>query len=359
MPHSNVTRLRVKPLLAALVTGGIFICVWSLMALARQARGDSRQMFEFQQSSDCKSLANSGSWAPLNDTISCSNLTATPCGADTASHWSWAAPAVQCGTRQITQDQGRALFRDAWLVVAGDSIGRFFFAALLRLLSDSGEYQIVVGHRDFEYSFPGGTRATFLWAPYATNLTAHLHTWEQAKRAPDFLVLSCGLWHMLHITDPIDFAATMHVFKDAAAAFTQAHSKDGRGPQTALFSITEVYPPRLRTEEKRQHLTLPMVDAYNQAIAASGILAPPGTMTLIDMHHLTQGCGPTCTHDGLHYSNMTYDAAVQIFANQIRSGESGESQHQQSRLSSLQRSHPDDATMSSFHRVEMSGKAIS
>ena len=29
------------------------------------------------------------------------------------------------------------------------------------------------------------------------------------------------------------------------------------------------------------------------------------------------GCGPACTHDGLHYSNATYDAAMQIWANHL------------------------------------------
>lgn len=29
------------------------------------------------------------------------------------------------------------------------------------------------------------------------------------------------------------------------------------------------------------------------------------------------GCGPECTHDGLHYSNATYDAALQIWMNSL------------------------------------------
>jgi hypothetical protein len=31
------------------------------------------------------------------------------------------------------------------------------------------------------------------------------------------------------------------------------------------------------------------------------------------------GCGPACTHDGMHYSNATYDAAFQIWANNLLS----------------------------------------
>lgn len=32
---------------------------------------------------------------------------------------------------------------------------------------------------------------------------------------------------------------------------------------------------------------------------------------------LLAGCGPSCTHDGLHYSNATYDTAMQIWANHL------------------------------------------
>ena len=35
--------------------------------------------------------------------------------------------------------------------------------------------------------------------------------------------------------------------------------------------------------------------------------------------HAHAGCGPSCTHDGLHYSNATYDAAFQIWANNLLS----------------------------------------
>jgi len=40
--------------------------------------------------------------------------------------------------------------------------------------------QIVFGHRDFEYLLPGSIKATFLWAPYGTNLTAHFKAWWES-----------------------------------------------------------------------------------------------------------------------------------------------------------------------------------
>ena len=56
-----------------------------------------------------------------------------------------------------------------------------------------------------------------------------------------------------------------------------------------FLSISEVYPPKLKTEEKRQALTLQNVDKYNQRIKDSHMIQPDGPFDLIDMHHLTQG----------------------------------------------------------------------
>ena len=56
-----------------------------------------------------------------------------------------------------------------------------------------------------------------------------------------------------------------------------------------LLSITEVYPAKLKSEEKRQALTLQRVDEYNQCIQDSHILLPHGPFSLIDMHQLTKG----------------------------------------------------------------------
>ena len=57
------------------------------------------------------------------------------CGPSHADNWQWSSEALRCGAkRQGTADIRKAL-ADRWIVVAGDSIARFFFAALLRLAS--------------------------------------------------------------------------------------------------------------------------------------------------------------------------------------------------------------------------------
>ena len=133
--------------------------------------------------------------------------------------------------------------------------------------------------------------------------------------APDAFVLSAGLWHMLHTTDVQLFRHDLAQLRDAAASFlakaVQVRAAcvlckcppdpclmpGTRGvvmqaPPVSYFSISEVYPPKLKTEDKREHLTPARVDAYNRAIANSAILSPDGPFHLIDIHGLTQGALP-------------------------------------------------------------------
>ena len=306
------------------------------------------------------------------------------CGEGSRESWQWSEQALQCGAARQEAAALRALLAHRWFVVAGDSIGRFFFAALLRLLSDNrtllkpafsfscvlaadilyfpafsrtllccgaATQQIVFGHRDFEYLLPGSIKATFLWAPYGTNLTAHFKAWWESlymcprstalreqghgaeqlsahvrgegSAAPDAFVLSAGLWHMLHITDVRSFSLELSQLKAAAVSFlartvqarlrlssrlswphrSQAvvvYAQERRvsaqslwvvlqAPPVSIFSISEVFPPKLKTEEKRVHLTPANVDAYNHAMAKSGVLSPSGPFHLVDIHSLTRG----------------------------------------------------------------------
>jgi hypothetical protein len=150
----------------------------------------------------------------------------------------------------------------------------------------------------------------------------------QSKQTPDAIVLSAGLWHMLHVDDPVDYSGQLQNLKQAINAFFAnrpmvsyscpcfmlwpkqcrpfVHScclchntriclictvwwQVAPGPPISFFSISEVYPPKLKTDEKRLHLTYDNVDWYNEAIQQSGLLVPQGPLYLVDLHHLTQG----------------------------------------------------------------------
>jgi len=56
--------------------------------------------------------------------------------------WQWSAEALRCGASRQEAAALRAVLAHRWVVVAGDSIGRFFFAALLRLLSNNRAWQL-------------------------------------------------------------------------------------------------------------------------------------------------------------------------------------------------------------------------
>ena len=47
---------------------------------------------------------------------------------------------MKCGAQRATRSQLQDALRNRWVVVAGDSITRFFYAALLRALTDDGEH---------------------------------------------------------------------------------------------------------------------------------------------------------------------------------------------------------------------------
>ena len=72
------------------------------------------------------------------------------------------------------------LLQGKWLAMAGDSIARSLYAALLRLFDDdasSDSRRVAYGHQSFEYTLPGNIRASFVWAPYTANVTEHIRTW--------------------------------------------------------------------------------------------------------------------------------------------------------------------------------------
>ncbi|KAK9832424.1 hypothetical protein WJX74_009685 [Apatococcus lobatus] len=271
----------------------------------------------FKYDSSCDMQLNAGGWVGISH-VSCEPSTkgVATCGPGHSDNWQWSAAAVKCGAQRTTRSQLQGALRNRWVVVAGDSITRFFYAALLRALTDDESQQVVFGHQDFEHDLDDNVRLTFRWAPYAENLTHILQAWTAHSEAPTSVVMSAGLWHMLHITDALGYQQTLGNLKSAASRFMSAQPSS-RQPYLSLFSISEVYPPKFKTEEKRAHMTLGEVDAYNRAIMNSSVLVPSGPLHLLDMHHLTQGCGPACTHDGLHYSNATYDAAMQIWANHL------------------------------------------
>ena len=106
-------------------------------------------------------------------------------------------------------------------------------------MSDAESQQVVFGHQDFEHDLDDNVRLTFRWAPYAENLTHILQAWTAHDEAPTSVVMSAGLWHMLHVTNAPGYQQTLGNLKNAATRFMSAQPMSGQ-PFLSLLSISEV-----------------------------------------------------------------------------------------------------------------------
>lgn len=96
-------------------------------------------------------------WVLLRSCESSTKGVAT-CGPGHSDNWQWSAAAVKCGAQRATRSQLQDALRNRWVVVAGDSITRFFYAALLRALTDDGEHMHMSYHcpHSSSITLPGG-----------------------------------------------------------------------------------------------------------------------------------------------------------------------------------------------------------
>ena len=60
------------------------------------------------------------------------------------------------------------------------------------------------------------------------------------------------------------------------------------------------------------------MDELQVSGGAGGRWPRVGPFWLVELGRLTVGCGASCSHDGLHYNNVTYDAAVQLMLHGVR-----------------------------------------
>ena len=66
-----------------------------------------------------------------------------------------------------------------------------------------------------------------------------------------------------------------------------------------------------------QHALLPVLQKGMHAWSPQAIKKLGMILNLANIMFAHAGCGPECTHDGLHYSNATYDAALQVWMNSL------------------------------------------
>lgn len=260
-------------------------------------------------------------------------------GGAVPSSWRWASkPTNPCSFRILPPSDASLLLNEAWIVIAGDSQARLLSLSLISLLLDNRtETDLTIRpslfkrHSDYHLAVPtNGARIDFVWAPYPSNLTSYLTSLRSSRLYPDLLVLTSGLWHMLHYSDASAYARSLLDLRDALFSLMPLSPAFGGGEGPVTGSV-EVEAPRmfwmgmpglvtsmLNTEEKRRRMGPGMWAAYDREVGESRLLrGQGGLLFLLDMALLSRGCGVGCTADGMHYDRLVYDAALHIMLNAL------------------------------------------
>ncbi len=87
---------------------------------------------------------------------------------------------------------------------------------------------VVYGHRDFEYMLPSKIRASFIWAPYADNLTDMFANWCEAWDHPYFLPGSLPASSTIHALGW--YCRGAHFVRDCSALL---HATDDDGASSS------------------------------------------------------------------------------------------------------------------------------
>ncbi|KAI4375525.1 hypothetical protein MLD38_013383 [Melastoma candidum] len=247
-----------------------------------------------------------------------------------SSSWRWdsSSPVSDCGFQRVGPSDASDLLNGSWILFAGDSQARLVALSLLTLVLDSDKIDSVRAdlfkrHSDYHVLVAkSGLKLDFIWAPYVANLTELVGKLEDGTSYPDVLVLGSGLWDMLHIHNASEYGASLSSIRTAMVS-SLAFTTGDDGPVTGTTSIRSPHRfwigmpwlvnSMLNTEEKREKLNGATFHEYDREIQESRILRQSGgPFALLDICSLSQGCGETCTTDGMHYDGAVYDAAVQL-----------------------------------------------
>lgn len=307
----------------------------SISSLVTGFRGASNQ--PHTSSSHCASLLHDVKWVDENvdledeEQFTFTRKPSDPCLVTRLWSWKQNASAV-CSFQKVNRTDSLQLLKGSWIMIAGDSETRLLLLSILdQLLEPTDFVREELFKRHSNYTLRRhDIKFEFIWAPYISNLTTFVVELRHSRSYPDVLIMGGGLWHMLHVTNSLDFFDSLTRLQTAVYSLFPAssyfnplpmgarHARSATGvPQMFWLNIPDLINPLLNTEEKRKKLTREIWTEYDDKLKTSKLLQPEGPLTLLDLHHLSKGCGIECTTDGMHYCSMVYDTAVQILLNAL------------------------------------------
>lgn len=252
--------------------------------------------------------------------------------------WGWIkrGEVDECEFQKLKKSDASDLLNGSWVVVAGDSQSRLMAVSLLELVMGSegvGRIREELFKRHSDYSVMVeeiGMKLDFVWAPYVANLTELMLRYKGSKNFPDVLMMGAGLWDMLHVNNASEFGVSLRVLRDNVLALLPVSSSldaGGGGVSESkpahllhLFwvGMPTLITSMLNTDQKRARMTTTVYNSYDNELTGSNLLRQSGGPLLkLDIHLLSDLCGPHCTSDGMHYDGVVYDAALQIMLNAL------------------------------------------
>ncbi|XP_074304840.1 protein ALTERED XYLOGLUCAN 9 [Silene latifolia] len=237
--------------------------------------------------------------------------------------WKWAQfdqNVLACDFHKLGRNDIGDLLNGSWVMVAGDSQARLFALSFLQMLLVEEEMvgvrnDLFKRHSDYQLVVDRiGFKLDFIWAPYAANLSHLVVELSRNKSSPDVVVMGCGLWDMLHITNATHYSDSLHMMNRAVMSLLVPVSPKSQ-PHLFWLGMPTLINSMLNTEEKREKMTDIMQFSYDQGLHGSKLLRPAGPFVLLDIRSLSESCGVRCTEDGMHYDGAVYQVSVHIMLN--------------------------------------------
>ena len=176
-------------------------------------------------------------------------------------------------------------------------------------------------HRNWAHDLRDGGRATFTWAPYASDAIEALANAfaGDGERAPDVVVLSCSLWHALN-----DDGGVATYARAMATLGERLRGIQERYPRTtfAWLNAPTIRRELLSAANKIERFTEDNLRAYDDVQRDQdvvGVIQPRGPCVLIDVRAITAAAPVERCVDGVHYDGVVYDAVARIVVDVARS----------------------------------------
>jgi len=230
--------------------------------------------------------------------------------------WDWTVADNSCPITKILNKRALGAFRGKQIAFMGDSATRGVYHQFVKLLNPTYTDKSVVSlkHIDQQATFAPESTVSFLWAPFAKNISDLLLIDSTANY--DLIVMGVSAWDALHIRNIKDFTMTVERIGE-----TLIKKVNGKGKKTVKLWINapRIINGKLSSPDKQKFMTEEIVAAYRSAVisssaASASLSALRAFDNVIDTTWVSEGQDFN-SFDGIHYTAGVYNVVSQMVAN--------------------------------------------